>query len=225
MTAIIILSIIAAFIITLMLIRVGVIAVYEDDDLYLAFTIAGLSIPINKFIKRFSGERKEEKTSKSKKLKSKEKKESTAPPFNKLIPIILEVLDKLRKGLKISELTAHVTIGGDPYSAAMLCGSLNELVGIFYPAAIRFLNIKKADILIMPNFTAESISITAKLRLSFRIGTLIRAALSAAVQYLNIRKEYKNGKTSFRRPDGDGNAENPRDGRRKYHSGYTDHNT
>jgi hypothetical protein len=219
MAAIIILSIIAVFIITLMLIRVGVIAVYEDDDLYLAFTIAGLSIPINKFIKRFSGESKEEKTS-----KSKEKKESTAPPFNKLIPIILEVLDKLRKGLKISELTAHVTIGGDPYSAAMLCGSLNELVGIFYPAAIRFLNIKKADILIMPNFTAESISITAKLRLSFRIGTLIRAALSAAVQYLNIRKEYKNGKTSFRRPDGDGNAENSRDGRRKYHSGYTDHN-
>ncbi|MDR2359721.1 MAG: DUF2953 domain-containing protein [Oscillospiraceae bacterium] len=218
MTVIITLSTIAVFILTLMLIRVGVITSYENGVPRAEFTIAGFRIPARTIAEIVSGKHKVKKES------TQETSKSVNIPLRKLVPIISDVLGKLRQGLKISKLTIHIEVGGDPYSAAILCGSLNEMIGFLYPAAVKFLNVKKADILIMPNFTSESNSIDARLRLSFRIGTLIRAALTAATQYLNIRKDYKNGKTSLRRPDGDSYTENTRDGRRKYHSRNSNYN-
>lgn len=218
-----VLGISAALVTALMLVRIGILAVYGDEDFYLTVTVAGFTVrtfPDDILAKRAKHAKKAQKPQKVKQRKSL-KEQLTLPPINKIFPILFDVLDKLRKHITVNTLEVSYFVGGDPFSAAMTCGIMTEVVGIFTPLALKVVKIKKSKITIMPNFCAEQSDLSLKIRVSISMGSLIRIALSALIQFIKARKENQNGKTSTRRSDGGDNAENPRDGRREYYRGHS----
>jgi len=225
MVALIILGIIIALIAILMSISVGVLAIYREGDFYFAITVASFSIPLSKFLdgdkKRGTSKRKKvSKREDAKKIQKKETKKNF-PPIGKLIAILFDILGKLRKSITIHRLEIKYLISGDPFAVAMQCGAINETLGIVTPLALKLFKIKRSSVAVMPNFASEESIFELTARISIHIGSVVRIALSALVQFIKARKENNNGKTSSGRPDGSNDEKNPRDGRREYHRGHS----
>ena len=147
-----------------------------------------------------------EKTKKEKKAEAKgekkpaEKKEAGGPitDFLPLLQIALDLLNDFRRKLRVDRLEARIILAGDdPCDLAVNYGRAWAALGNLWPRLERFLVIKKRDVEIECDFTADTTVITARIDLTITLGRLLALGavygFKAIKEYLHIKNKRKGG--------------------------------
>ena len=118
--------------------------------------------------------------------------------FLPLVQVVLDLLNDLRRKLRINELKLHLTLAGDdPCDLAVNYGRMNASLAALIAQLERVLVIKKRDVHIDCDFTANETVILARLDLTITLGRILAAvfkfAFRALVEYLKIMKKRKGG--------------------------------
>jgi len=132
-----------------------------------------------------------------------EKKEKGGPvtDFLPLVQVGLNLLNDFRRKLRVDCLELKVIMaGGDPCDLAVNYGRAWAAVGNLLPRLERVLIIKKRDIQIECDFTADSTLVTARLDLTITLGRLFAMVavngFRALKEFLKIKKKRKGGAAS-----------------------------
>lgn len=192
MTALWIVLALLGLLILLNLLRVGVSAGYEAQALSVSARIGPLTIPVLPK----SPESKPKKPKKEKPPKAaeeepeeqtKEKKWPDPETIFVLARLALKAAGAFRRKLRV-ELFRLVFIAGadDPYNTAMQYAYVNAALGSLRPLAERALHIKKRDVQVGTDFTADKPQIEARLTLTIRIGQIVAIGIVFGVGYLKF---------------------------------------
>ena len=175
----------------LLCLRVRVTALYGEEGASLTVFLGALPLM------RLPG-RKRPKSEKTKKKPKKKEKEPTEEPserpgpepgFRDLVPIITEVLGKLKRRLGVDELTLwYVSAGDDPAMAALLFGAANAAAEALLRPLKEHLRIRKMDVRTSVSFSEKSPRVLVRLRFSMALGALLWIALGAYRQYRALRR-------------------------------------
>lgn len=174
MIALIIIVVLIAFILS---IRLGVDIGYNDENLKVFVKASVLSFKI------YPSERKEKKT--DKKPKEKTKKQSDKGIIEKLgfekedwlevIGVILKVLAKFNHSITINEFKFHYAVkDSDPYDAVMKYNTINAIAGSLIPFMENNFRIKERDIYIDLALNEQAIKPDIRLVLTIRVMQIFR---------------------------------------------------
>ena len=196
-------------VILLAILPVGVMLIYNADGLILSLLFGLFRI---RLLPKESKEKKEkkEKNNKSHKEpkkktqktanKSTDKKKSTGSitDFLPLLDIGLKLLNSFRKKLRVNQLEInYVMAGGDPCDLALNYAKAWETVGNVFPFLERVFVIKKRNVQVQCDFTADSARVYARLDITITIGRLIGMAVKYGVlalrEFLKIKNKRKGG--------------------------------
>ena len=138
------------------------------------------------------------KQKKAKKTNTESQKGGSVTEFLPIIRTILELLDELRRKIRVQKLELKCILADDdPSDLAIHYGQAWASLGNLMPHLERFLRIKKRDVEVECDFTAEQTKVYAKIVLTITLGKLLRHVLHHGVkvlkQYLNIMKLRKGG--------------------------------
>ena len=180
-----------------------------DEDGALGKLIAG---PIKILLFPKPKKEKKEKKEKKKKPKKKKKKKSTtqtAKPAEKkkggpitdflpLVDVALGLLNGFRKKLRVDCLEVKVVMaGGDPCDLAVNYGKAWAALGNLQPLLERVLVIKKRNLELECDFTADSTLVTARVDITITLGRLLAlvavSGFRAVKEFLKIMKKRKGG--------------------------------
>lgn len=128
----------------------------------------------------------------------KEKKGGSLTDFLPLIKVGLNFLGDFRRRLRVNRLEARVILSGDdPCDLAVNYGRIWAAIGNLMPRLERFLVIKKRDIDVQCDFTAEETLVTARLDVTITLGRLLGLAVVYGVralkEFINLKKKRKGG--------------------------------
>jgi hypothetical protein len=133
---------------------------------------------------------KEKKRKPKKQEEKPEEKGGSVPDFRELVSIITDSLGKLRRKLRIDELTLwYCSAGPDPMSAAMAFGGASAAAGLLIAPLERVFRVKKRDVRTAVSFTDEKPTVIARLSLSLSIFAIFAIALPAGVRFLRATKD------------------------------------
>ncbi|MDO5400460.1 MAG: DUF2953 domain-containing protein [Eubacteriales bacterium] len=118
--------------------------------------------------------------------------------FLPLVRLGLNFLGDFRRKLRVNRLELKLTLAGDdPCDLAVSYGRANAAMGNLLPLLERCFVIKKRDVEVQCDFTAEQTVIFARMELTVTIGRLLSLAavygLRALKEYFTIRKKRKGG--------------------------------
>lgn len=154
------------------------------------------------------------KKEKKKKEKPKPEKKKTAPSekeppkkekaggsltdFLPLVKLALELLNSFRRKLRVDNLRLKLVLAGDdPCDLAVNYGRAWAALGNLLPRLERVLVIRKRDLNVECDFTADSTVVTAGLDITITLGRLIALAvvygLRGLKEFLSISKKRKGG--------------------------------
>lgn len=144
---------------------------------------------------------KGKKASASKETKPQEKEKKPGGSLTYFLPLVqvaLDFLDDFRWKLRIKRLELKLVLAGDdPCDLATNYGRTWIAVGNLIPVLERSFVIKKRDIDVGCDFTAEETLVTAKAIVSITLGRtlelLVRYGVRALREYLKISKSRKGG--------------------------------
>ncbi len=155
--------------------------------------------------KREKKEKDKPKTKKEKKepapsvkTKSKEKKGGSFKDFLPLVDLILNFLGKFRRKLRVNRLEMKLVMAADdPCDLAVNYGKAWTALGNLMPHLERLFVIKKRNLEVECDFTAEKTLIFARLDLTITIGRILSLGVVDGIrilrQYLKIMKTRKGG--------------------------------
>ncbi len=134
-------------------------------------------------------------------VKPEEKKGGPITDFLPLLRTALDLLGDFPRVFRIKRLEAKVVLAGDdPCDLATNYGRIWAAIGNLWPRLEEIFIIKKRDINVECDFTADETLITARLDLTLTLGRVLVLAvpygLRALKQYLNIMKTRKGGATT-----------------------------
>lgn len=143
-------------------------------------------------------EAKKKQKAPSAKTKSKEKKGGSFLDFLPLVQTILDFLSAFRGKLRVNRLEMKLIMASDdPCDLAVNYGKAWAALGNLMPHLERLFVIKKRDLEVECDFTAEKTLIFARLDLTITVGRLLAITvvygLRGLRQYLNIMKIRKGG--------------------------------
>ncbi|MBQ7817372.1 MAG: DUF2953 domain-containing protein [Oscillospiraceae bacterium] len=191
-----------AVIAALAFLPLGISAKYDDGGAA-AHLIAGplriLLYPSNK--KKSDKKPKEQESAQpeSKKTSGSGKKGGSFSDFFPLLDAVLDFLgDLLCRKLRVKKLQAKIILAGDdPCDLAVNYGRAWAALGNLVPLLERFFVIKKRDLQVECDFTAEKTLIDAHLELTITLGRLLhlgaRHGIRVLREYLKIAKLRKGG--------------------------------
>lgn len=202
MIAVWILLALAALIVLVCLLRVGVDVSYEDEVL----TLKVAAGPVNLTIlpkkpkpekKKKPKKEKKKKHEKEKPDKPKEKKKLSLSFLVGVAKLALQAVNTFRRKLHVDIFKLVFIAGGsDPYDVAMLTGRVRAALDGLYPLAKRALIIRERDVRVGADFLADKPAFAGRLKLTIRIGQVLGIALVFAVKALVLYlKDKKNAKT------------------------------
>ena len=118
--------------------------------------------------------------------------------FLPLVRVALDLLNDLRRKLRVNELKLHLTMAGDdPCDLAVNYGRMNASLAALLTQLERFLVIKKRDVHIDCDFAASETVILARLDLTITLGRILSIAvvygIRALTTFLNIKKQREGG--------------------------------
>ncbi len=118
--------------------------------------------------------------------------------FWPLVQVALDLLNDLRRKLRVDELKLHLTLAGDdPCDLAINYGRMNAALAGLIAQLERFLVIKKRDVHIDCDFTASETVILARLDLTITLGRIlsiaVRYGVRALTTFLKIKKQREGG--------------------------------
>lgn len=121
--------------------------------------------------------------------------------FLPLVKTLLDFLGDFRRKLRVNVLELKLILaGGDPYNLGLNYGRAWAAVGNLMPRLERLFVIKKRDIEVECDFTAEETKVIARLDLTITLGRLLAAVFSfaakALIQFIKIKKSQKGGATT-----------------------------
>lgn len=129
---------------------------------------------------------------------SKEKKGGSVLDFLPLVKVALNFLGDFRRKLRLDNLYLRLILGGgDPCDLAVNYGKTWAAVGNLQPVLNRIFVIKKQDIEVECDFTADETLIIARLDITITLGRLLSLivvyAIRALKEFLTIQKKRKGG--------------------------------
>ena len=181
---------------------VGVRLVYQKEGAVCSLLFGWIKIrlfPKKKKVK------KHKKTKKSKKKSSapKEKKQESGSwkDFIPLVKIGIEFLGKLRRKIRVKYLELNLVMAGeDPCDLALNYGRAWAGVGNVMPLLEQVFVIKKRNIQVQCDFTADETKVTARLDITITVGRAVCLAVKygyrAIREYFKIMKLRKGGADS-----------------------------
>ena len=188
--------------ILLAIMPIGVSAVYNTDGAQVRVGIGPVRWTVYPTKKKRSSTKKEkEKTVQSgKKTKGKEplEKGGSWTDFMPLIKTLLAFLGQLRRKVCVKYLRMNLILAdADPCDLAIHYGSAWAALGNLMPHLENLFRIKKRDVQVQCDFTAQSTVIYARADISIPFARLLalvlRYGIRALVQYANITNKRKGG--------------------------------
>ena len=195
----------AGVLVLLAILPIGVSIIYNTYGL-LGRLIAGpVKITVFPSKKEKEEKKKKEKPQKEAKqkapsasAKSKEKKGGSFTDFLPIVDLALEFLGKFRRKLRVNRLELKLVMAGDdPCDLAVNYGKAWAALGNLMPQLERLFVIKKRNLEVECDFTAEKTLIFARLDLTITIGRILSLGVVYGIrilrQYLKIMKTRKGG--------------------------------
>ena len=130
--------------------------------------------------------------------KPREKKGGSWKDFLPLVRVALDLLNDLRRKLRVDHLKLHLTMAADdPCDLAVNYGRMNAALAGLLSQLERFLVIKKRDVHVDCDFTASETVILARLDLTITLGRILSIAvvygIRALLTFLKIKKQREGG--------------------------------
>ena len=118
--------------------------------------------------------------------------------FLPLVQVVLDLLNDLRRKLRVNELMLHLTLAGDdPCDLAVNYGRMNASLAALIAQLERVLVIQKRDVHVDCDFTANETVILARLDLTITLGRILSIAVRYGVRglmtFLKIKKQREGG--------------------------------
>ena len=200
-----------AVLVLLAILPLGASVLYDEDGPRVRIVAGPLKIqvfPLKKKPKK--NKPKAEKPKKDKKPKKAAPEGEKPEPFPKpktggswtdflpLVRVALDLLNDLRRKLRVDHLKLHLTMAGDdPCDLAVNYGRMNASLATLIAQLERFLVIKKRDVHIDCDFAASETVILARLDLTITLGRIISIAavygVRALTTFLKIKKQREGG--------------------------------
>lgn len=203
----------------LAILPIGVSAIYNEDGPLVRVILGPIRFLVFPRPKKLGKDKKKEPKKKEKKKDNKaEETELPQPPppempkkapkpakkggsvtdFLPLVKTALEMLGCFRRKLRVKVLELKVIMaGGDPCDLAINYGRAWAAVGNLWPQLERLFVIKKRDVEVECDFTADQMLVIARLDLTITLGRVISTAVIYGVriliQFLKIQKKRKGG--------------------------------
>lgn len=135
---------------------------------------------------------------KAEKPAPKAKKGGSWTDFLPLVRVVLDLLNDLRRKLRVNYLRLHLTMAeDDPCDLAINYGRMNASLAGLLTQLERFLVIKKRDVHVDCDFAASQTVILARLDLTITLGRILSIAvvygIRALITFLKIKKQRKGG--------------------------------
>ena len=202
--------ILLAVLVLLAILPLGASVQYDASGIRLRIVAGPLSIQIL----RPSGEKpkksKPPKAKAPKEPKKAPKAEKPAAPatqpetggswtdFLPLVQIALDLLNDLRRKLRVRELKLHLTMAGDdPCDLAISYGRMNASLAALLAQLERFLVIQKRDVHIDCDFAASQTLVVARVDVTITLGRILSIAavygIKALGAFLKIKKQREGG--------------------------------
>ena len=203
-----------AVIVLLAILPLGASVLYDEDGPRVRILAGPLKIQVFPLKKK----KKKDKPQKAKSKKQKKPKKAAADTaaaekpkpapkpksggswtdFLPLVRIALDLLNDLRRKLRVDHLKLHLTMAADdPCDLAVNYGRMNASLAGLIAQLERFLVIKKRDVHIDCDFTASQTLILARLDLTITLGRILSIAviygLRALTTFLKIKKQREGG--------------------------------
>ena len=194
----------AGILVLLSVLPLGIKAIYNTHGPLVRLIVGPVRIglyPSKKEKKGKTNQKKEKKKKTSvsaKKGKAKEKKGGSWKEFMPLVQTVLELLDSFRKKLRVKRLELKLILAGDdPCDLAVNYGKAWAALGNLMPQLERVFIIKKRDLEVECDFTADQTLVFARLDLTITLGRLLHLIVVYGIrllrQYLSIVKTRKGG--------------------------------
>ena len=200
-----------AVLILLAILPLGASVLYDEDGPRVRIVAGPLKLqvfPLKKKPKK--NKKKAEKPKKDKKPKKAAPEGEKPEPFPKpktggswtdflpLVRVALDLLNDLRRKLRVDHLKLHLTMAGDdPCDLAVNYGRMNASLAALIAQLERFLVIKKRDVHIDCDFAASETVILARLDLTITLGRILSIAavygVRALTTFLKIKKQREGG--------------------------------
>ena len=203
-----------AVIVLLAILPLGASVLYDEDGPRVRILAGPLKIQVFPLKKK----KKQDKPRKAKSQKQKKPKKAgaeTAPAekpnpapkpksggswtdFLPLVRIALDLLNDLRRKLRVDHLKLHLTMAADdPCDLAVNYGRMNASLAGLIAQLERFLVIKKRDVHVDCDFAASETVIVARLDLTITLGRIlsiaVRYGVRALTTFLKIKKQQEGG--------------------------------
>ena len=186
----------------LAILPLGASVLYDEDGPRVRIVAGPIKIqvfPMKKKAKKDKPKKKPAKEGKAaKKPAPKPKSGGSWTDFLPLVRIALDLLNDLRRKLRVNELKLHLTMAGDdPCDLAVNYGRMNASLAALLSQLERFLVIQKRDVHIDCDFAADETVILARLDLTITLGRILSIAAVYGVRglktFLNIKKQREGG--------------------------------
>lgn len=127
-----------------------------------------------------------------------EEKGGSILDFWPFVELILDFLGDFRRKLRVNRLTLHLTMAADdPCDLAVNYGKANAAMAALLAQLERLFVIRRRDVRVNCDFTADDTTILARLDLTMTLGRilslLVRYGIRALKTYLSIQKKRKGG--------------------------------
>jgi len=179
--------IIALVLLVVLLLPIGASAEYSSEGLAAAVKIASFNIDVYP----------PKKTTKPKKEKVKKKKDEPSKKggsfelLKSFLPEAIKLLDSVRRGIVINELTVHLTsFSDDPYKAAMGFGRINAAIGMLTGLIESAFTVKKRNFTSSFSFEDKENTVYLKAVVTIRIITLLKIAAIHGPKLLDLYSDY-----------------------------------
>lgn len=204
----IILGVIAALILLILLIPIGVDVGNEGGEFHLSAKVSALLIQI---LPKKPGEEKPKKEKKPKKKKKKKPEEETQEPkprkkrelpFNRdeileLLRTVLKGIGKFGRAWRVDRFVLHyVAAGDDPYDTAVTYGKVNAALSSLAPLCRRRFQVKDCSVWTDVDFTADKTFLEAGLAMTITlwrlfgvVNTLLFGALKILIRSKRRRRK------------------------------------
>ena len=194
-----ILLLVLAILFLLSLVRVGAECAYGAQGLRLALRMGAFRI---RLFPPKKGKRDPEKNKPAKKAKKKKQEDKAETPRKKVgtlsvlrraIPIVTDAAGRLRRKIRIDELSLTFTsaAAGNPALAAIGYGAVNAACGVIWPMLDNSFNIKKHEIRTGVDYDASQPSVELATAATLTIGQGVALSVLLAVRALKLLLEIR----------------------------------